>query len=61
MMLSQHERCQLAERLAREAGALGLGYFSDLETLEVDRKGHQDLVSEADRALESIIIYNIII
>ena len=55
MMLSQHERCQLAERLAREAGVLGLGYFSDLETLQVDRKGHQDLVSEADRALEKHI------
>ncbi len=55
MMLSQHERCQLAEGLAREAGALGLGYFSDLETLQVDRKGHQDLVSEADRALEQHI------
>ena len=54
-MLSQHERCQLAEGLAREAGALGLGYFSDLETLQVDRKGHQDLVSEADRALEQHI------
>ena len=55
MTLSQHKRCKLAERLAREAGALGLSYFSDLETLQVDRKGHQDLVSEADKALEKHI------
>ena len=55
MTLSQTDRCRLAERLAREAGALGLGYFSDLEKLQVDRKGHQDLVSEADKALEKHI------
>ena len=55
MTLSKNDRCRLAERLAREAGALGLDYFTDLKTLQVDRKGHQDLVSEADKALEKHI------
>jgi len=49
---SNSERCQLAERLAREAGKLGLEYFARLDSLKIDRKGHQDLVSEADKALE---------
>ena len=52
MTLIRDERCQLAERLAREAGTLGLAYFNNLDVLEIDRKGHQDLVSEADKALE---------
>ena len=55
MTLIRDERCQLAERLAREAGTLGLAYFNNLDVLEIDRKGHQDLVSEADKALEQHI------
>lgn len=52
MSVSHDDRCRLAERLAREAGKLGLNYFARLDSLQVDRKGHQDLVSEADKALE---------
>ena len=55
MKLVQDDRCQLAEKLARDAGALGLQYFARLDHLQVDRKGHQDLVSEADKALEKQI------
>jgi len=55
MSLSQNDRCRLAETLAREAGKLGLQYFERLDQLQVDRKGHQDLVSEADKALEKQI------
>ncbi|NBR41056.1 MAG: inositol monophosphatase, partial [Alphaproteobacteria bacterium] len=55
MKLVQDDRCQLAEKLARDAGALGLQYFARLDQLQVDRKGHQDLVSEADKALEKQI------
>ena len=41
--------------MARSAGMLGMTYFWRLETLKIDKKGHQDLVSEADRALEEHI------
>lgn len=48
-------RLQFALRLARDAGALGLKHFRALERLTIERKGHQDLVSNADREVETLI------
>lgn len=48
-------RLMLARRIAEEAGALGLVYFSRLGQLTVTSKGHQDMVSEADRDLETFL------
>ena len=48
-------RLALAERIAVEAGDLGLTYFSRLGQLTVTSKGHQDMVSEADRDLETFL------
>lgn len=41
--------------IAREAGALALDYFRDLGSLTVEHKGPQDVVSDADRAVEELI------
>ncbi|CTQ61725.1 inositol monophosphatase family protein [Roseibium album] len=49
------ERLAFAERLAIQAGELGLEYFRKLDTLTITQKGHQDLVSEADRNVETLI------
>ncbi|WP_428642542.1 inositol monophosphatase family protein [Roseibium sp.] len=49
------ERLDFAESLARKAGELGLEYFRKLDTLTITRKGHQDLVTEADRNVETLI------
>ena len=46
------ERHEAAETLVRTAGALALDYFRSLEKLEVEKKGRQDLVSDADRNVE---------
>ncbi len=48
-------RLEAACEIAREAGALALNYFRDLGSLTVERKGVQDEVSEADRAVEELI------
>lgn len=48
-------RASAAIEIARAAGILALRYFQRLDTLAVERKGHQDLVSEADRAVETLI------
>lgn len=49
-------RCRLAEDIARDAGALALDYFHRRAELEIDTKRHpQDLVSEADREVETLI------
>lgn len=46
------ERRLIAEALAYEAGQIGLDYFRRLDDLQIEQKGRQDLVSEADRAVE---------
>ncbi|MES0879288.1 inositol monophosphatase family protein [Roseibium sp. SCP14] len=49
------ERLAFAEELAQKAGELGLEYFQKLDTLTITQKGHQDLVSEADQNVETLI------
>lgn len=49
------ERLDFAETLARKAGELGMDYFRKLDTLTITQKGHQDMVSEADRNVETLI------
>lgn len=48
-------RFDAAQAIAREAGQLALDYFRDLGALVVERKGLQDEVSIADRAVEDLI------
>ncbi|MDJ1007405.1 MAG: inositol monophosphatase family protein [Paracoccaceae bacterium] len=49
------ERLDFALDLARKAGAFAHEMFGALDTLEVESKGHQDRVTEADRATETLI------
>src|SRR4051794_24118806 len=48
-------RLDVALGIAREAGELGLRHFRSLELLSIQSKGHQDLVSNADREVELFI------
>lgn len=48
-------RSDFALALIREAGALALDYFRRVETLTISSKGLQDVVSEADVAVEKLI------
>jgi myo-inositol-1(or 4)-monophosphatase len=41
--------------LARRAAELALSHFRSIETLTIESKGHQDLVSNADRDVETFI------
>lgn len=49
-------RRQAAETVARDAGQLAQSYLADRRTLKVARKGPQDVVTEADSAVERMII-----
>ncbi|AUC54527.1 inositol monophosphatase [Sagittula sp. P11] len=50
------ERLAVAERVASDAGALALDYFLRRDALVIERKRHvTDLVSEADRNVETLI------
>lgn len=48
-------RAAAAERIARRAGAEALRYFEARADLAIDHKAAQDRVSEADRAVETLI------
>ena len=48
-------RMRFARDLAFRAGELGLSYFRRLDTLTIESKGHQDLVSDGDRDVETFI------
>jgi myo-inositol-1(or 4)-monophosphatase len=43
------------ERIAREAGELALGHFRRLSSLDIEAKGHLDLVTQADREVETLV------
>jgi len=49
-------RLQAAETIVREAGRVATDYFARRELLSIDRKGVQDLVSDADRSCEDLIV-----
>lgn len=49
------ERLEFAIALAREAGRYALGRFREIDSLVIESKGHQDLVSDADRNTETLI------
>src|SRR5262245_5510877 len=55
MTLPLQHRLDLALRIAREAGELALRHFRSLEHLSIESKGHQDLVSNADREVELFV------
>jgi myo-inositol-1(or 4)-monophosphatase len=48
-------RLLAASAIVREAGQLARDYFLRRQTLEIEFKGQQDLVSIADRAVEDVI------
>ncbi len=48
-------REEFAVDLARRAGELGMTYFRNRDSLTIESKGHQDLVSEADRNVETFV------
>ncbi len=45
-------RLETAIAVCRSAGETALEYFRALDTLNIERKGHQDMVSQADREVE---------
>lgn len=54
--LSTRKLEAIVEEIAREAGELALTHFRSLADLPVEKKGHLDLVTEADRQVENLLI-----
>ncbi len=51
-----HPMLNTAIKAARSAGKLIVRYLDQIDRIEVERKGHNDLVSEVDRAAEEEIV-----
>lgn len=49
------DRLEAMTGIIKDAGRLALDFFKDRDALVVERKGQQDLVSLADRAVEELI------
>ncbi|WP_310619909.1 inositol monophosphatase family protein [Flexibacterium corallicola] len=49
------ERFEFAVQLAEKAGKFAHEYFKDFTSLNLESKGHQDMVSEADRDTELFV------
>jgi myo-inositol-1(or 4)-monophosphatase len=49
----------VVEDIARRAGELALGHFRSFATLPVEKKGHLDLVTKADKEVEDFLIDNL--
>ena len=45
----------ILENIIREAGSIALGYFKNLDTIEVSKKKPRDFVTEADIAVEKYL------
>lgn len=48
-------RLDIAKTIATQAGELALGFFRDIGALVIERKGVQDMVSNADRDVETFV------
>ncbi|MBT8475355.1 MAG: inositol monophosphatase [Alphaproteobacteria bacterium] len=46
------DKARIGEQIARQAGGTALAFFRRPDALRIDRKGHQDFVSQADREVE---------
>ena len=53
--LDEQHRFDFAKNLIIDAGDLALQYFSSVNELSIMSKGAQDMVSEADIAVEKLI------
>lgn len=50
------ETASIVEEIARKAGDLALAHFRSLSSLSVETKGHLDLVTKADKEVETFLI-----
>lgn len=53
--MSHQDRFDFAVHLARQAGQFAMQHFKAIDTLAIESKGHQDVVSNADRDTETLI------
>jgi myo-inositol-1(or 4)-monophosphatase len=49
------EKIKISIEIVKSEGALALKFFQDLANLNVEKKGHQDFVSRADKDVELFV------
>ena len=53
--MTLEKKTEITIAIVKAAGALALKFFQELENLNVEKKGHQDFVSRADKEVELFI------
>ena len=53
--MTLEKKTEITIEIVKSAGALALKFFQDLSNLNVEKKGHQDFVSRADKEVELFI------
>jgi len=59
-MYSEKNFMSVVEGIARKAGEIGRAHFRLRANLPVEKKGHLDLVTEADKAVEAVIVAHLL-
>jgi len=55
MNMTNAQRCATAVKIVADSGQLALDFFRRVDSLQIDKKGHQDFVSQADRDVETFL------
>lgn len=55
IQVSQKQRLQFALETVKQAASIALSHYQQFDSLKIESKGHQDLVSNADRDVELTI------
>ncbi|MBO6640476.1 MAG: inositol monophosphatase [Roseitalea sp.] len=53
--MTYQQRLDFALEVARAAGDFAAGHFRSIDSLSIESKGHQDLVSNADKETETLV------
>lgn len=54
-VMTYQQRLDFALEVARAAGDFAAGHFRSIDSLSIESKGHQDLVSNADKETETLV------
>ena len=53
--MNWNAKSRIAQEIVTEASTLALEHFDNISRLQIEQKGHQDFVSQADKAVEAFI------
>ena len=53
--MNWNAKSKISQEIVTEASTLALEHFDNISSLQIEQKGHQDFVSQADKEVEAFI------